>query len=202
MKKIILIVLPLLLLAGCTSKTKDATSHFAQQSQSSAQSTSKTSSVLKPSSSDDSATASSTFESSQTSALPSSWDSLSLNQQIALLIQKGGKNFDAPVNNISWDEVYHQSLSHVWAMSGTIDNGSILIPTMASNDPYRVSTRDNIVTIEAGNAKVSKIVVSREDLVNEFYGDRSAQEKTDALASKIVSVERLNEIINEKFSNQ
>ena len=97
------------------------------------------------------------------------------------------------------EEIEQQNLSHEWAMNGTIDKGSILIPTVASNDPYRISTQNNVITIEAGNGMVQQKQFTKEELFNEFYNNDQAQQATNELASKIISVEQLNELIKEKY---
>ena len=130
-------------------------------------------------------------------SLSKSWEVLTLNQKIAILIQKASKEFN--FSSSTEEEIEQQNLSHEWAMNGTIDKGSNLIPTVASNDPYRISTQENIVTIEAGNGKVQRKQFTKEELFNEFYNNDQAQQATNKLATKIIPVEQLNEIIKEKY---
>ena len=199
MKKIILAFVPFVLLAACGSKEKEDTSQFAEDTSVSSQNSTHASSSS-VSSTSSSSTTSSFSESKSSTPSVSGWEDLTLNQKIALLIQKGDKEFTAPANKLSAEELYQQDISHEWAMSGTIDKGSILIPEMVSNDIYRISTQGNIVTIEFGNAMVQNKQFPKEELFTEFYGDATSQEKTDILASKVVSLERLQEVIDEKFS--
>ncbi len=134
---------------------------------------------------------------SASSTVAKNWEELSLNQKISLLIQKASKEFN--FTSSTEEEIEQQNLSHEWAMDGTIENGSILIPEAVSNDPYRISTQGNIITIEAGNGMVQKKQFTKEELFKEFFNNEQAQQATNNLASKIISVERLNEIIKEKF---
>lgn len=133
----------------------------------------------------------------ESSSFSQSWDVLTLNQKISILIQKASKEFN--FSSLTKEEIEQQNLSHEWAMNGTIDKGSILIPTVASNDPYRISTQNNVITIEAGNAMVQQKQFTKEELFNEFYNNDQAQQATNELASKIISVEQLNELIKEKY---
>lgn len=133
----------------------------------------------------------------ESSSYSKSWEVLTLNQKISILIQKASKEFN--FSSLTEEEIEQQNLSHEWAMTGTIDKGSILIPTVASNDPYRISTQENIITIEAGNATVQRKQFTKEELFNEFYNNDQAQQVSNKLASKIIPVERLNEIIKEKY---
>lgn len=143
----------------------------------------------KPSSSTSQSSSSSSSASASTNGTPTQWTDLSLNQQIAILIQEVDANTThGPDSLIGPNDKF--------AMTGTLQNGTLLSAFNVSMG--QVSIIGNNLTIALGIYE-GTITDTLEKVISSFYSDDSSKSLTNKIAMEIVSPSSLsssNNLIN------